>query len=367
MFDFRMQYFRMARRALVEGRLAWLAATAAKTVVVPLSHLVKRPLLGPVMANLVPTYRCNNDCFMCDLPKPWLYEKRGQRELDTTALFSIIDQLAALGVVGLSFAGGEPTLRPDCFALMAHGKRRGLFVHLNTNGYNLHREDRMEELAAAEPASMNVSLDGATAATHDRLRKAQFGFQRIEQLTAIWSRTRKFPLTYTFVFGPDNHHEVPAFVELARARGVTSVSFNPLTFSYRDAQAIPRDTLLAMDRTVDWLRREKVGSGEFIDNSDAFLSLFPTAYRGRPSPLKCYVGYHNLVIDAYGNVYPCTVTYQRGEAVGSVANRSLVELWRSPEYQRRREALVGCTDCLWNCHTEINLLYQRASVAASPA
>lgn len=363
LLDLRMQYFRMARRALVEGRLGWLAKTAAKTLVVPLSHLARRPLGGPVMANLVPTYRCNNDCFMCDLPKPSLYARRGTDELDTRSLCAIIDDLAAIGVVGLSLAGGEPTLRPDCFELLAHGKRRGLFVHLNTNGYNLHQEARMAELLAAEPASMNVSLDGATAETHDRVRRARHGFERIERLTELWRRhpDPKPSLTYTFVFGPDNFHEVPALLELARKREVTSVSFNPLTFVYEGAKPIPRDTLAAMDVMIDWLRDEKAHADdpEFIDNSDAFLSLFPRAYRGEPSPLKCYVGYHNVVVDAYGNVYPCTVTYQRGEAIGNVRGRSLVELWRSDEYQRKREQLVGCTDCLWNCHTEINLLYQR--------
>jgi MoaA/NifB/PqqE/SkfB family radical SAM enzyme len=142
---------------------------------------------------------------------------------------------------------------------------------------------------------------------------------------------------------------------------VSSVSFNPLTAVYEASQPIPPDTLAAMDTMVDWLREEKARSREpeFIDNSDGFLSLFPRAYRGAPSPLKCFVGYHNLVVDAYGNVYPCTVTYQRGEAVGSVAKQPLDVLWHSDAYQRRREELVGCTDCMWNCHTEINLLYQR--------
>jgi len=37
----------------------------------------------------------------------------------------------------------------------------------------------------------------------------------------------------------------------------------------------------------------------------------------------------------------------------------LRELWHTDDYQRQREQLATCTDCYWNCHTEINLLYQR--------
>lgn len=364
-FTVRMQYVRMARRAVQEGRLAWLLGTAAKTVAVPLSHRLGRPLTGPLMANLVPTYRCNNACFMCDLPKPSTYEARGSRESSTDELKAIIDDMAAIGVAGLSLAGGEPTVRHDCFELLAHGRRRGLFVHLNTNGYNLlARPERIDELLATGVDSMNFSVDGATAETHNRLRNAVLGFERIERATElILARRRKDrpAVTYTFVLGPDNCHEVPVFVELARRRGINSVSFNPLTACYADAQATSPEKLRAMDDTVRWLRTEKARASdpEFIDNSDAYLALFSRAFRATPSPLRCYVGYHNIVVDTYGNVFPCTIHYQFGRAIGNVRDVPLRTMWRTAEYQRRREELTACTDCYWNCHTEINLLYQR--------
>lgn len=366
-FPFRMQYFRMARRAVQEGRLAWLVSTAAKTVAVPISHRLKRPLTGPLMANLVPTYRCNNACFMCDLPKPSLYQGRGQQEFDTDELKTVIDDMAAIGVAGLSLAGGEPTVRPDCFELLAHGRRRGMFVHLNTNGYNLlARPERIDELLATGLHSMNFSLDGAVAETHNRLRNAVYGFERIEKATElILSRRRrgKPTVTYTFVLGPDNCDEVPAFVELARRRGINSVSFNPLAGCYSDASPTSPEQLRPMDEAVDWLRSEKarVRDPEFIDNSDAYLALFPKAFRAEPSPLRCYVGYHNVVVDAYGNVYPCTIHYQFGRAIGNVRHKRLRDLWHTDQYQRRREELTACTDCYWNCHTEINLLYPQPS------
>ena len=360
----RMQYFRLARRAVQEGRLAWLAATAAKTVAVPLSHAVGRPLAGPLMANLVPTYRCNNACFMCDLPKPRTYEARGERESTTEELKAVIDDMAAIGVAGLSLAGGEPTVRPDCFELLAHGRRRGMLVHLNTNGYNLlARPERIDDLLDSGVDSMNFSLDGAAAAIHNRLRNAVYGFERIEKATELILARRSSgrpSVTYTFVLGPDNCDEVPAFVALARQRGINSVSFNPLNGCYSDARAASLERLRAMDAAVDWIRTEKVRSRdpEFIDNSDAYLALFGRAFRAEPSPLRCYVGYHNIVVDCYGNVYPCTIHYQFNRPLGNIRASSLRALWRSEDYQRQREALTSCTDCYWNCHTEINLLYQ---------
>lgn len=361
----RMQYFRMAKRALMEGKLSWLASTAAKTLAVPISDKIGRPLAGPVMGNLVLTYRCNNACFMCDLPKPWLYESRGQREFTVDEWKQVIDDMATIGVVGLSFAGGEPTIHPKCFELMKHSSSTGLFTHLNTNGYNLHRPKRIHEFLATSPESMNFSLDAATPELHDRLRGAPGSFDRVAKATELLLEARqgrKPAVTYTFVVGPDNCEDLPRFVELARSRGIDSVSFNPLTPSYKDAKEPDPGKLRALDQAIDWLRAEKKRdpNPEFIDNSDTFLSLFPDAVRAKPSPLKCYVGYHSVIVDCFGNVYACTVTYQQGKSIGNVRETPLPELWKSAQYQQRREELSHCKECYWNCHTEINLLYQRA-------
>jgi MoaA/NifB/PqqE/SkfB family radical SAM enzyme len=366
---FRRQYFRMARRAIVEGKLAWLAKTGMKTLAVPLSAQLGRPLTGPIMANIIPTYRCNNECFMCDLPKPWLYEKRGQRESTTEEFKALIDDFAALGTVGLSLAGGEPTMRADCFELLAHASKVGLFAHLNTNGYNMHQQSRVEELLDTGLESMNFSLDGATAETHNRLRGVPFGFERIEKGTDLILRLRRGErpsVTYTFVLSPDNAREVPAFVEMARSRGVNSVSFNPLHDCYQGAQRPTPEQLRELDEAVDWLRNEKAkDDSEFIDNSDTYLGLFPRAFRAEKSPLKCHVSYHHVAVDCYGNIYPCTMMYQTGRAAGNIRETPLRQWWGSRGWQKSRDELAACRDCVWNCHTEINLLYQRVTAQSA--
>ncbi len=306
---------------------------------------------------------------MCDLPKPALYKARGQDEYDTSQLKSVIDDMAAIGVAGLTLTGGEPTIRNDCFDLLRHAHERGLFVHLNTNGYNLDNQPgRIEQLLATKIDAMNISLDGAVAETHDRLRNAKLGFHRIAKATEmiLAGRERGRPtINYTFVLGPDNCSEVPAFVELARERGVDSVSFIPLAGCYEGAEQHALNKLEEMDEAVAWLRSQKSDRrhASFIDNSDAYLSLFPQAFRSVPSPLRCLVGYHNVIVDCYGNVYPCAFHYEVGKNIGNVNDKPLREMWYAQEYQQQRENLTACTDCYWNCHTEINLLYQSPGTA----
>jgi MoaA/NifB/PqqE/SkfB family radical SAM enzyme len=105
---------------------------------------------------------------MCDLPKPWFYKSRGEQELDTAGMKSLIDDFARIGTMGLSFTGGEPTVRPDCFALLEHASSRGMLAHLNTNAYTLQSAEQVRALLDTGVESMNISLDSADPATHDR-------------------------------------------------------------------------------------------------------------------------------------------------------------------------------------------------------
>lgn len=358
----RRQYLRIARRAVSDGRVGWVLRHGLKTMLVPMSDRLGRPLTGPLMSNLIVTYRCNNTCFMCDLPVPKFYKKRGAAELGTEQLKSVIDDLAAIGTTGINFSGGEPTLRHDCFELITHAKRRGLVVNLSTNAFTLIEPERIAALLATGVDSLNVSLDGACPETNDELRGVPGCFDHVRRATELLmaARANKRPsLTYVFVVGPKNHEEIPAFLELARGRGVDAVGFMPLIGAYHDHVAPSADQIAAMSASVQRLRQAKrTVYGDFVDNSDGYLSLFERAWHGEPSPLKCYATYNHLLVDCYGNFYPCALWFTIGKSSANIRDISIRDYWRNDRTTRRE--LAGCRDCYWNCHSEMNLLYQRA-------
>jgi radical SAM protein with 4Fe4S-binding SPASM domain len=360
----RRQYLRVAGRALREGRVGWTVRQAAKSAVLPLSRRLDRPLTGPLIANLSITYRCNNVCYQCDLPRPWFYRKRGESELSTEEFERIIDELAELGVAGINLTGGEPSLRRDHLKLLKRIKSAGLNANLSTNAFTLVEQERVDALLATGVDSINISLDGACAATHDRLRGAPGGFDRVARATELLVAARRKgrpSITYIFVIGTDNHTELTDFIELSRARGIDSVGFMPVFDVYRDRKERSEEARLAMEASVARLRGQKRnGDQVFIDNTDAYLSLFGAAWRGAPSPLQCYAPYHNILIDSYGNVFPCALPYSNGgPPIGNVRSSGVGDFWRSETYQTRRRELDDCRACYWNCHTEANLLYQR--------
>ena len=87
MIAWRRQYGDVIRRRLARGDWRGLASLAARWVGTAMAPRVRRPLVGPALATLLVTYRCNLRCRVCDLPDRAVARRRaGARELDTREL-----------------------------------------------------------------------------------------------------------------------------------------------------------------------------------------------------------------------------------------------------------------------------------------
>jgi MoaA/NifB/PqqE/SkfB family radical SAM enzyme len=144
-------------------------------------------------------------------------------ELSTQEWFDVIDQLGAAGIIKANFTGGEPLLRADTPLLMRRAVAAGITdLHLNTNAILLDDQRRAAVLDAGV-RSFNISVDGATAELHDRLRGAEGAFDttvaRIRDLVALRDR---YPLKVrlNFTVMRENLSQVPDIAQLADELGV---------------------------------------------------------------------------------------------------------------------------------------------------
>jgi MoaA/NifB/PqqE/SkfB family radical SAM enzyme len=110
------------------------------------------------------TNACNARCAHCSSNS----STRSPDELSTREVMDMVDQLADAGVVDMAVSGGEPLLRKDLFALIAHMRRRGMAVGVGSNG-SVITPQRADALAWCGVGRVQVSLDGLEHA-HDALR-----------------------------------------------------------------------------------------------------------------------------------------------------------------------------------------------------
>jgi heme b synthase len=118
------------------------------------------------------TRNCNLSCIHCRASAT-LGPHEG--ELDTKEGFRLLDQIAEVGKPIVILTGGEPLLRPDIFDLAQYGTRLGLRMVMAPNG-TLITEDIARRLAAVGIQRLSISLDGASATSHDEFRKVPGAF-----------------------------------------------------------------------------------------------------------------------------------------------------------------------------------------------
>ena len=132
----------------------------------------RRNLLFSVLVEL--TYRCNLDCFFCynDLAL-------AGAPLSRDDYFRLFAELRELEVLNLTLSGGEPLAHPDFLALGARARELGFVVRVKSNGHALRGELARRLRDEVDPFLIEVSLHGATAATHDRQTRVPGSFDRL--------------------------------------------------------------------------------------------------------------------------------------------------------------------------------------------
>ena len=84
----------------------------------------------------------------------------------------LIDQLVEFGepYPALLLTGGDPLMRPDFFDLIRHAQERGIYTAVAASVTRLLTRDRFELMRDRGVEIVSVSMDGASAALHDRIR-----------------------------------------------------------------------------------------------------------------------------------------------------------------------------------------------------
>ena len=163
------------------------------------------------------TRRCNLACLHCRAaagsgPYP--------DELTTAEGKKLLDDLASLGQVVVILTGGEPLLRDDIFDLAAYGTGLGHRMVMAVNG-TLLTPAIAARLKAAGIQRLSISIDGATAESHDRLRAVDGAYAgALTGIAACGEAGLPFQINTTVTRA--NRLELPAIYELALKLGAAA-------------------------------------------------------------------------------------------------------------------------------------------------
>lgn len=171
----------------------------------------------PFLAIWEVTQACELACVHC---RASAQPERHPLELSTKEGKSLIDEIAALRVPVFVLTGGDPIKRPDLFELIAHARQLGVRVSLTPSATPLLTREIVFRLKEAGLARLAVSMDGASAATHDAFRGMSGSFART--LDAVrWANEAGLPVQINTTFSRRNIREIDAIVALMEQLKIT--------------------------------------------------------------------------------------------------------------------------------------------------
>ncbi len=316
------QYFEGRGFFGVDGRFAGAAIDTTP----PADHL-----LGPLAVHLEVIARCNlkcQHCFAGVLP-------RGDAPLSLDEMRVLFDDLAGIGAFRLGLTGGEPLMRRDLFDIDDAATDAGLHPCLTTNGL-LITEDIARKFAERRLVWLNVSLDGATAATNDAVRGSGT-FDRVIRKLRILAKHARFTLAFTIT--RDNVGEIEACAQLARDVGAHTAVFRPVY-----PAGVANENLDLMPSFEGYSNAVTSLSG-CLEVDEAIRSIDPFSPQSRDSKQSqiytnngCGAG--NLVasINVEGAVNPCSFLGPELE-IESIRKRPFSEIWSQSAVFREFRAL----------------------------
>ena len=288
-------------------------------------------------------------------------------ELGTDECRRVVDDLAGFGqppIVVLS--GGDPFMRRDLFEIIEYARGRNITVAVAPSATALVTRERLERLSALGVSSISLSLDGASAETHDAFRGFRGAYERTLNIMRM-ARDTGLSFQVNTTVARTTRNDLSAMAGVVASGGASVWDF---FFLVPTGRARPEDMLSPsghedlfnwlLDNAAQWPFRVKTTLAQHYRRAFILrrlqagaLDLVPEAARSAviaawPGPAT-NDGRGVLFISHTGEIYPSGFLPVRA---GNVRSDSLVHVYRdAPLFRQLRDtsALKGkCGRCIFN-------------------
>jgi radical SAM protein with 4Fe4S-binding SPASM domain len=294
---------------------------------------------APYRMDLALTYRCNNDCAHCYNGRP-----RDFGEISTEQWKAILDRLWELGIPHVVFTGGEPTLRNDLPALIAHAEQNGQITGLNTNARRLGDARFVDELVAAGLDHVQITVESHEAAIHDAMVRARGAWRQTIAGLQNALETPLYVMTNTTML-KENSPSLQETLDFLARLGVPTVGLNALIYAGHGKSVGTGLRESELPPLLDLARDHTARSGQRL------IWYTPTQYCNfDPMQLElgvkgCTAALYNMCVEPDGGVIPCQSYYRQ---VGNILRDPWNAIWNhelSISLRERKNVPEKCHAC----------------------
>ncbi len=303
----------------------------------------KMPRRGPLVVVFNAGGECDAKCSFCDW---WKEPHRGGGELSTEERKRIIRDLGASGVWLLSFCIAEPLLMGDLEDLILEARKSGMLVNISTNGSRL--EEKAGMISDSGVRIVTVSIDSHDAGIHDGMRGYPGLFGKVEKGISRLKRARKGRRPWIIarhLVNGKTYFDIDKFIERWENE-VDEIVMKPMRTTPDGLYHVPEDMRV---KPGDGTRFREYFSGvlrRFPGVDNAYHRRIPDYLFGTPvDGDHCFAGTFFADVGRSGEIYPCV---ERGEVLGSLTDKSFMDIWKSQNmagFRRDFREKRKCRDC----------------------
>ena len=271
------------------------------------------------------TSRCNEKCRHCYLP-----DTRNLHDIEIVLAISILDQLADMGTLKVTFSGGECLLYPDLIPILRHAREKDFSISLLSN-LTMLNDEIISALKDANIDLLQASVYSMEPEEHDYITRLPGShaktIQGIERLIAA---------------------DVPVQISCPTMRRTYKSYKDVLDWAYSHGIKGYTDYIMMArsDRTTDNLDNRMT-----LEETEALLKDiigYDIQYRTildaniEPSPLNpdehiCGAGVDFMCVAANGEFYPCPGF--QGYPLGNAHEHSVADVWNNSEALKKLRAV----------------------------
>ncbi len=281
------------------------------------------------------TYRCNQKCIHC-------YEGHNVHcsELSFAEICSLLDQLREMGVLELTFTGGEVAVREDFLAICAYASVLGFVIHIYTNGIGFS-DSAITELCEMHIADIAFSIYSINEDIHDNITGMPGSLKRTLRTLFAFRSAGVCTIIKTVVM-KQNSESFKELVEFAKIMQIPLETSMQVLATDKDDGRIYQHRLADEELYYKYMRYE----------AEAFeYGVSCNQYCAHSRTTVCGLG-KCLNITPDGTVFPCNVL---NLALGNIRDMSINEIWNSSQLEKLRQFNVR--DLEEECQSCENLNY----------